>query len=139
MAKRTVDELIRRAWPIFRNAARTGTTLTYTELATGVGPPLHRRQMHRQLLDTLSERCEAAGLPNLCAMVVRKDTGEPGGGWLLPDPRESFDRARWAEDLAACWNHPWPPKPDPRLLTAPTSTTPKRGSKIRRTVRDTRS
>ncbi len=110
-----LDELIRRAWPVFREAARQGRTLTYTELAGRVGPPLNRRQVHRQLLVPLSLRCRAAGLPDLAALVVRQDTGRPGIGWDGPHPDADPDRA-WAEALAACLAHPWPPRPDPRLF-----------------------
>lgn len=107
--------LIERAWPIFREAARQGRTLTYTELAGWVGPPLNRRQVHRQLLVPLSMRCRAIGLPDLAALVVRRDTGKPGIGWDGPHPDVDPDRA-WAEALAACLAYPWPPRPDPRLL-----------------------
>ncbi len=111
-----VDDLIRRAWPLFREAIRMGRTITYTELAGRVGPPLNRRHVHRQLLIPLGERCRAAGLPDLCALVVRKDTGKPGGGWNDPNNAEHPDRA-WAEALAECLAHPWPSRPDPRLFS----------------------
>lgn len=108
-------DLIRRAWPVFREAARMGRTITYTELAGRVGPPLTRRQVHRQLLAPLADRCRAAGLPDLSAMVVRRDTGMPGGGWHGPKPAADPDRA-WADALAACLAYPWPARPDARLL-----------------------
>ena len=111
-------DLIRRAWPVFREAARMGRTITYTELAGRVGPPLNRRHVHRQLLTPLAERCRAAGLPDLSAMVVRRDTGMPGGGWHGPNPAADPDRA-WAEALATCLAYPWPSRPDPRLLRPP--------------------
>src|SRR5437867_2283385 len=105
---------IRRAWPVFLEAVRMGRTLTYTELAGRAGPPLTRRQLHRQLLIPLSARCRAAGLPDLAALVVRKDTGMPGGGWH--DPHSAADPARaWADALAECLAYKWPSRPDPRL------------------------
>lgn len=110
-------ELIRRAWPLFREAIRMGRTLTYTELAGRVGPPLTRRQVHRQLLGPLSARCRVAGLPDLAALVVRKDTGMPGGGWHGSSPSADPDRA-WAEALAECLAYPWPARPQPSLLKA---------------------
>ena len=110
-----LDDVIRRAWPLFREAVRMGRTITYTELAGRVGPPLNRRQVHRQLLTPLAERCRLAGLPDLAALVVRKDTGKPGGGWHGPHPSADPDRA-WAEALADCLAYPWPTRPDPRLL-----------------------
>src|SRR4051794_31653439 len=110
-----LSDVIRRAWPLFREAVRMGRTITYTELAGRVGPPLNRRQVHRQFLIPLGERCRAAGLPDLCALVVRKDTGKPGAGWHGPTPSDDPDRT-WAEALAECLAYPWPTKPDPRLL-----------------------
>ena len=103
-------ELIRRAWPVFLEAVREGRTVTYTELAARVGPPLHRRRLHHQLLIPLSVRCRNAGVPDLAALVVRQDTGRPGAGAGWPAP------ADWAEDLAACLAYRWPSRPDPRLL-----------------------
>ena len=110
-----LDDAIRRAWPVFREAARMGRTLTYTELAGRAGPPLHRRHLHRQLLTPLSERCRDAGLPDLSAMVVRRDTGKPGGGWHGPYPSADPD-ATWMAALAECLEYRWPKGPDRRLL-----------------------
>jgi len=107
-----------RAWPVFVEAARTGRTVSYTELAERAGPPITRRQVHRQLLKTLGAHCRAAGLPDLTALVVRKDTGLPGGGWLDPT-RPGEPMATWAEAVSSCFHYPWPPNPDPRLLGEP--------------------
>lgn len=92
-----------------------GRTITYSELAGRIGPPLTRRQVHRQLLIPLSERCREAGLPDLAALVVRKDTGKPGNGWHGKYPDADPDRS-WAEALAECLDYPWPPQPDHRLF-----------------------
>lgn len=116
-------DVLRRAWPLFREAVHMGRTITYTELAGRVGPPLTRRHVHRQFLIPLGERCREAGLPDLCALVVRKDTGKPGGGWHGPNPSADPDRA-WAEALAECLAHPWPPRPEPKLLGPPERPTP---------------
>lgn len=108
-------ETIRRAWPVLLEASRTGCTVSYSELACRAGPPLHQRNVHRLLLRPLSARCRRAGLPDLSALVVRKDTGVPGGGWF--EPGCSLDPlGGWADALAACFAHPWPSRPDPRLL-----------------------
>ncbi len=108
-------DAIRRAWPILFEAIRMRRTLSYSELAGRVGPPLTARHIHRQLLTPLAARCRAAGLPDLCALVVRKDTGLPGGGWF--DPSMSANpEAFWADALADCFNHPWTPRVDARLL-----------------------
>lgn len=112
------DELLRRAWPVFREAIRMRRTLTYTELAGRVGPPLTARAVHRQLLRTLSARCERWDLPDLPALVVRKGSGMPGGGWF--DPTEGGDpTGRWVEAVARCYAHPWGDDLDPRLLIDP--------------------
>lgn len=108
-------EALRRAWPVFVEAARTGRTVSYSELAGRAGPPLQQRQVHRQLLQPLGARCRDSGLPDLSALVVRKDTGLPGGGWYDPT-RPAEPMATWAEALAACFAYPWPREPDPRLL-----------------------
>jgi len=112
------DDCLRRAWPAFLEAIQMGRTLTYTELAGRAGPPLNRRQVHRQLLSPLSARCRAAGLPDLSALVVRKDSGRPGGGWFAGRPTPDAE-AVWADALAACYRHRWPPGPDPRLAARP--------------------
>jgi hypothetical protein len=108
-------DLLRRAWPVFLEAARMRRTLSYSELAGRVGPPLTARAVHRQLLNPLSARCRKWGLPDLPALVVRKGSGIPGSGWFDPasrgDPLE-----RWTEAVARCYRHRWTASPDPRLL-----------------------
>lgn len=106
---------IRRAWPVFLEAIRMGRTITYTELAGRAGPPLTRRQVHRQLLSPLADRCRLAGLPDLSALVVRQDTGMPGAGWHGVNPAPDGDRV-WAEALAECYAFNWPSKPPQTLL-----------------------
>lgn len=112
-----LDTLIRRAWPVLREAIRMGRTVTYTELAGRGGPPLNRRHLHRQLLIPLSARCRRAGLPDLASLVVRKDTGQPGGGWHAMDPGAGPDPDRaWAEALERCLAFEWPREVPPALL-----------------------
>ena len=126
------DDLMRQAWPVLWEAIRQGRTVSYTELAGRGGRPLHHRQLARQLLREMSLRCKKAGLPDLAALVVRRDTGKPGSGWwdLNPgrirgpeDPEES-----WEEAMVACLNHPWK-STDVDLLTSdgkkPAKTRPK--------------
>jgi hypothetical protein len=108
-----LDRLIRRAWPVLREAIRTGRTVTYGELAKRVGRPLTPRAVHKQLLNDLSDRCRAAGLPNLAALVVRKATGTPGGGWSGVRSGGTID---WADALADCLHFPWPDAIDEQLL-----------------------
>ena len=112
-----LDDAIRLAWPILMEAVRMRRTVSYSELAGRAGPPLRARSIHRQLLNGLSARCRSAGLPDLCALVVRKDTGMPGIGWGDPTGLDGRDPAtRWAEAVLACYDHRWPRSPDRRLL-----------------------
>ena len=108
-------ELLRRAWPVFLETVRLKRTICYSELAGRVGPPLTARAVHRQLLNPLAIRCRQWDLPDLPALVVRKESGIPGAGWFDPalpgDPLEA-----WAEAVARCHKHRWSRTPDPRLL-----------------------
>ena len=93
-------------------------TVSYSELAGRAGPPLSARAIHRQLLKPLSARCRANGLPDLASLVVRKETGIPGGGWFDPksqDHREPL--TLWTDAVLACFNHRWPKTPDKHLIT----------------------
>ena len=108
-------ELLRRSWPIFLEAIQMRRTLTYTELAGRVGPPLTARAIHRQLLRPLSARCERWDLPDLPALVVRKSSGMPGGGWFDP-PQPGDPTSRWVQAVTRCHDHPWGQVLDPRLL-----------------------
>jgi hypothetical protein len=85
-----------------------------------MGPPFRARAIHRQLLNALAVRCESAGRPNLAALVVRKETGQPGIGWHDPTGRDGRDPAtRWAEAVLACYEHRWPVDPAPHVLQDP--------------------
>lgn len=111
------DEALGRAWPILMEAVRMRRTVSYSDLAGRAGPPLRARSIHRQLLNGLSTRCRASGLPDLAALVVRKDTGAPGIGWHDPTGLDGRDpTTRWAEAVLACYEHRWPRSPDRRLL-----------------------
>ena len=105
------NQYMRQAWPVLWEAIGQGRTVSYTELAGRAGRPLHHRHIHRQLLREMSLRCRRAGLPDLAALVVRKDSGRPGSGWydlnpggkrLPDDPQES-----WVEALTICLNYEW--------------------------------
>jgi hypothetical protein len=108
-------DLVRKCWPILREAAIEGRTLTYTHLAQLAGPPLHRRRLHQQVLTPLGHLCRWAEMPPLPALVVRQDTGTPGQGYHSGQT-ESDPLSAWADDLAACWAYPWPPEPPKQLL-----------------------
>lgn len=121
-----LDEAIRLAWPALMEAVRARRTVSYSELAGRAGPPLRARSIHKQLLNGLSARCRAAGLPDLAALVVRKDTGMPGIGWHDPSGLDGRDpAARWAEAVLACYEHRWPSRPG-ALLEPPRTRTGRR-------------
>jgi hypothetical protein len=114
------DDALARAWPILMEAVRERRTVSYSELADRAGKPLRGRSIHKQLLNRLSARCRAAGLPDLCALVVRKDSGMPGIGWHDHAGLDDRDPAtRWAEAVLACYDHRWPRTPDRRLMSPP--------------------
>lgn len=115
------DEMLALAWPILHEAIRQRRTLTYTELAGRIGPPATARAIHRQLLRPLSARCQRWGLPDLPALVVRKSSGVPGGGWFdPPQPGEpESPLGRWVAEFRRCLDHPWSDRLDPRLLIDP--------------------
>ena len=112
------DNLLQRAWPILHEAIQQRRTVTYTELAGRIGPPATARAIHRQLLRPLSARCQRWALPDLPALVVRKSSGVPGGGWFDPPaPGEPENpQARWEAELVRCHDFPWRTPLDERLL-----------------------
>lgn len=114
------SQLMMQAWPVLWEAIRQGRTVSYTELAGRAGRPLHHRQIHRQILVEMSVRCRKQGLPDLAALVVRKDTGKPGSGWydlnpdgkrLATDPEES-----WVDALTDCLSYKWKSTDIDRLI-----------------------
>src|SRR5947209_3538637 len=107
-------DLLRRAWPVFLEAVRARRTLSYSELAGRVGPPLTARAVHRQLLNPLSSRCRRWDLPDLPALVVRKGSGLPGSGWF--DPSSTVDALdNWTEAVARWYRQRWAASPYPKL------------------------
>ncbi len=110
-------DLMVRAWPVFLEVTGMGRTISYSELAGRVGPPLHHRHIHRQLLSGLSRGCCEASLPDLAALVVRRDSGLPGLGWFHSIKDQNPER-RWAEMVQECYRYPWPTRPPVSLLDA---------------------
>jgi hypothetical protein len=105
-----------RVWPLLREALRLRQTVTYSELAAWAGPPATRRNVHRLVLTPLAQRCRSAGLPDLSALVVRKESGRPGGGWWAGHAPGADVNAVWAEALERCYAHAWTAALDPRLV-----------------------
>lgn len=110
-----------QAWPVLLEAIRQGRTVSYTELAARSGRPLHHRHIHRQLLIEMSVRCRKNGLPDLAALVVRKDTGKPGSGWhdiqnSGISRSEDVDET-WEEALTKCLSYAWRDRDIDRLIS----------------------
>ena len=71
-----------------RRAARQGRTVTYGELMRSFG--LSRGRAISSAIGEVDRAERLAGAPGFAAIVVRKDTGHPGGGFFcdeeLPAP-----------------------------------------------------
>jgi hypothetical protein len=93
-----VVALARRAWPLLRDAARTGTTYTYSELGQRLGG-LHPLHEVPTVLDVIERWCLDHGKPDLTGVVVSKATGVPGRDYWRQNGLEDLnpsDRAeRW--------------------------------------------
>jgi hypothetical protein len=74
----TALECLPRVRAFLVEVARSGETVTYTELQDQLDLPYGVNGMGR-LLDLLSEDCIRRGEPSLAAIVVNASTGEVGG------------------------------------------------------------
>lgn len=85
--------------------ARIGSTISYSELAAVIQTAHlhHRAPYFYKLIADLDADETAAGRPSLAALVVRKDSGIPGGGFYADAPvieGESFDQvAYWRSEF----------------------------------------
>ena len=94
-------------WPVVTERAAHGLTVSYKKLAKLIGEPDRYRNL-RPYLDRIQEFCLKQDLPNLSAIVVRKDTGEPGR------PLE-YPHGNWEREKAAVFAKDW------ASVTAPTA------------------
>ncbi|MBT0995485.1 hypothetical protein KIN34_14455 [Cellulomonas sp. DKR-3] len=84
-------------------AATRRTLLTYGELGLALGlDGVALRNELRHVLDDLSTDCIERDEPSLAALVINKDTGEPGSGW------RDGPGITWHEEVRACFNY-WQP------------------------------
>lgn len=100
-----------------KEVARSGSVITYSEVAPLVGVDIRTSQGRREIGRLMAEVCAhevGHGRPMLGSVVVRKDTGMPGDGYFKGacrlgqfDPDGQKDkRAFWAEELErvySCW------------------------------------
>src|SRR5688500_220219 len=85
----TASERAAQIWPVLALAARNRQILTYEILGQLVGMA---RQGLGQVLEPIQSYCLAERLPALTAIVVRKDSGLPGLGFIASTeiPREQL-------------------------------------------------
>jgi hypothetical protein len=81
MATELTIDRAHQALPYLVQCAEHRETITYGELARRIGLP-HHRPINLPLYYIRDEICIPRELPLLTAIVVRKDTGLPGGSWL---------------------------------------------------------
>ena len=76
-------------------AAMRRTTLTYGELAMAIELPENVPLPHHinRVLRSVSEECIARGEPSLAVIVVNRQTGEPGKGFV-DGPSKWFGEAQ---------------------------------------------
>lgn len=73
------------AWPILCTRAKSHSDITYGELASLLG--IHHRAV-RYVLGPIQEYCMEEGLPPLTALVLNKNTGMPGTGFIAREVDE---------------------------------------------------
>jgi hypothetical protein len=88
---------IDRIEALLRTAAAEGRRVSYSELLLAIGQRFTRPRMRAlcAVLDEIDNRAEAAGQPELAALVVRESDRLPGQGWWV---------AR--SDYAGAWEGP---------------------------------
>ena len=97
------DALAERARPALITAAMRRTPLTYGELGRALDLDANLPLPHHinRVLNTVSQRCIAAGEPSLTVIVVNQQTGEPGPGFQA-------GAVPWYEEARQCYRH-WSP------------------------------
>ena len=72
------------ARPALITAAARQSTMTYKELgrAIGLDPKVPASHHLNRVLDLVSKACITTGEPSLAVLVVARDSGEPGQGFV---------------------------------------------------------
>lgn len=99
MTKKDRTQQVALARAALTMAAMRCSLVTYGELgrAIGMGGVDLRNEM-RHVLDDLSAQCNTNGEPVLAALVVNKETGAPGQGWVDGD-------RPWHGEVARVFRH----------------------------------
>jgi putative restriction endonuclease len=93
-------ERANKAWPILIKLARNEETTTYGELANIMG--IHQR-VCSFFLGLIQKHCSKHDLPPLQSLVVNKDTGVPGAGYVATGRSRKEIEAAHKE----VFEHPW--------------------------------
>ncbi len=101
MSKIDHKQRARAAWPNLAQIAVDGGKTPYSEVARSLG--LHHRSA-RWFLGVIQTECEARGLPPLQAIVVNKQTGFPGKGYIASSRKGKQYKAA----LALVHAYDWP-------------------------------
>ena len=80
---RALSPVVQRFCAKLLGAAQDGRTMTYGELMREFG--LSRGRRFSAVLGEVDRAERVAGAPGFAALVVRKDTGYPGGGYFCDD------------------------------------------------------
>ena len=91
-----MDELARKAFEVLQEEASKSQTITYGELSTRVEYYPH---LLSHPLGQIEDYCRDNGFPNITAIVVRADTGQPGKGIRVQDVDDEQQKV---------WRHEWP-------------------------------
>jgi hypothetical protein len=84
-------------------AARAGTSLTYSQALRHLGHAFSRPKMRAlcKVLDAIDEDARVAGEPELAVLVVRQSDGLPGQGWFVGRSAADLDLPRKWEGVKA--------------------------------------
>lgn len=106
MTTKATLKLVPRLLPHLVTCARRGEVITYKNLGAKIG--VHYRAVTPCLYYIRDEICHPRGLPLLTAIVVRQDTGLPGGSWLpegtehLSDEEYRREYEKYRAQVFAC-------------------------------------
>ena len=94
-----------QVWLILIGRAANRQTMTYEMLAKQIG--YSRADFLAHILGHVMYYCSHADLPSLTALVVYKDGGTPGSGFVSTDPNMERERVYGFD-----WYSIFPPSPD---------------------------
>ena len=78
-------------WIFLVCAARKRKTYTYSDIKNILNLKVANQNIGKEYLDSIRSYCDKKGYPPLDVLVVNKDTGLPGAGYV---PRKTVDQDR---------------------------------------------